>query len=128
MKTSSNSTLKTYITAYSLPIIWAIFIFSLSTQQVLPSFEFSTLDYVFKKCSHIFVYGVLYYLLSRAANKTIPQPSVNTIWLPVFLTLAYAASDEIHQFFVPGRYGTIRDIGYDLLGAGIVFLRQYRYI
>lgn len=128
MKTTSKIILPEYFKAYAFPIIWATFIFFLSSQQALPSLEESLLDYVFKKTAHVFVHAVLYFLLLRAAQKTLPQHSKTIVWLPLLLTLAYAISDEIHQHFVPGRYGTIRDIGYDLLGAGIVFFRQYRSI
>ncbi|MCI8496018.1 MAG: VanZ family protein [Lachnospiraceae bacterium] len=39
------------------------------------------------------------------------------------LTAAYAASDELHQLFVPGRSGRFTDVCIDSLGgmAGIVF-------
>jgi VanZ family protein len=37
-------------------------------------------------------------------------------WLLAFL---YAASDEFHQSFVPGRNGTMIDVGIDAFGAGM---------
>lgn len=118
-----------WFSAYLPPAAWATVIFLLSAQGILPSFEMSTADYVFKKTAHITVYAVLYFLLWRAVQKTISPPERHIHWaLPMFLTLCYALSDELHQNFVPGRYGTIRDVGYDMLGAGVVFLRQYRYI
>lgn len=129
MNSISSPVFKTYLFAYSPPILWALLIYILSAQGVLPSFETSIADYVFKKSAHMFVYAVLYYLLWRAVQQTVHPSSSVGIWLlPLVLTLGYALSDELHQHFVPGRYGTLRDIGYDLLGAGIVFLRQYRYI
>ena len=77
----------------------------------------------------MFVYAVLYFLLWRAVQKTVTPPERQIHWaLPMCLTLCYAISDELHQNLVPGRYGTMRDVGYDMLGASIVFLRQYRYI
>jgi len=33
------------------------------------------------------------------------------------LSLAYAASDELHQAWVPGREGTLYDVGLDFAGA-----------
>lgn len=115
--------------AYLPALSWATLIFILSAQGLLPSFELSTVDYIFKKLAHMFVYAVLYYLFWRAVQKTVAPPQRRIHWaLPMLLTLVYAISDELHQNFVPGRYGTLRDIGYDMLGAFIVFLRQYRYI
>ena len=120
---------KQYLWAYSPPFFWAVFIFILSAQDVLPSFELSTIDFIFKKLSHIFVYAVLYFLLNRAVNQSVSPATATKHWyLPLLLTAVYALTDEFHQQFVPGRYGTLRDTGYDLLGALIVFMRQYRYI
>lgn len=128
MTHTSNNTFNTYLVAYLPVVIWAIFIFLFSSQQTLPSLETSAFDFVFKKCAHMFLYAALYFLLVRAVRKTVSFESSIYFWLPIVLVILYAVSDEIHQQFVPGRYGTIRDVGYDILGASIVFLRQYRYI
>lgn len=45
--------------------------------------------------------------------------------LSVAITAMYAATDEFHQLFVPGRSGEIRDVVIDTIGAvigGLVFL------
>ena len=40
------------------------------------------------------------------------------LWPAVLLlTVGYAATDELHQSFVPGRDPSLADIGYDALGA-----------
>lgn len=121
-----------YLKAYLPAAIWALSIFLLSSQATLPGFSVSAMDFVFKKSAHIFVYAVLYFMLWRAFQQTHPtKASQQTTfhWLvPLSLTLVYALTDELHQNFVPGRFGTVRDVGYDMLGASIVFLRQYRYI
>ena len=115
--------------AYLQPILWAIIIYTFSSQSVLPSFAELGSDFFFKKLAHIFVYFVLFILLSRASDVTIPNKNSKLrICLPVFLCLVYAISDEVHQSFVPGRFATLRDIGYDLLGVGIAFLKKYGYI
>ena len=81
----------------------------------------------------MFVYAVLFLLLHRAFRLTIPQKIqtqyTHAHWLlPVVFALIYAITDELHQSFVPGRYATTKDIGYDMLGVAIALLRQYRYI
>ena len=50
-----------------------------------------------------------------------------TLWAVALIT-TYAAVDEIHQTFVPGRYGTPRDVLLDLCGAmlGIFVMRRLR--
>jgi len=35
------------------------------------------------------------------------------------LVTIYALTDEIHQFFVPGRFMSVQDIRVDLLGIGV---------
>lgn len=38
--------------------------------------------------------------------------------LAILISLLYAISDEIHQLYIPGRSGEIRDVVIDTLGAG----------
>ncbi len=124
-----NVTIKQAIIAYLPPILWAILIFIFSAQSLLPGFEESAYDFIFKKLAHISVYLVLYLLVLQAVITTITekQPKMRLL-LPIFICLLYAASDEFHQSLVPGRYATLRDIGYDGLGISIAFLKKYEYI
>lgn len=76
------------------------------------------------------VYAVFYFLVARAVEMVATpntKPSVK-VFLPLLIVLLYAVSDEFHQSLVPGRYPTGRDIGYDILGASLVFFRKYKYI
>ncbi len=130
MKISIKS-IKQIITAYLPAIVWAGLIFILSNQQILPGFELSVLDFIFKKTAHICVYAVLYFLLFMANKKTWPKnQNFNArLWLlPLALSLVYAISDELHQSTVPGRHATIRDISYDMLGASLVLIAKLGYI
>jgi VanZ family protein len=126
-------------TVYYLPVLlWALAIFMVSAQPSLPSPTVATLDFLIKKAGHMFVYGVLYFLILRAwlksqadwptsrttANQTLTSSAV---WGPLLLCLLYAISDEAHQSFVFGRFGSPRDVGFDMLGAGIVFLKTHGY-
>lgn len=123
--------LSLWLSAYAPPLIWAGVIFFFSSQAVLPGFDLSTLDFVFKKCAHMFVYGVLYFLIWRG-QAMLYQETPTDHWkrwaVPFFVCLLYAASDEFHQSFIGGRTATYRDIGYDLLGASIVFSKLYQFI
>jgi VanZ family protein len=124
-----NCNLKQFIIAILPPILWALIIFILSSQTALPGFEQSAYDFILKKLAHILVYLVLYILVARAIALTInEQYKKSIILLPVFICLVYAISDEFHQSLVPGRYATFRDIGYDMLGVSIAFLKKYSYI
>lgn len=145
MKSLQNLSIKAILSAYLPPMVWGAFIFFLSSQPNLPSFSVSVLDFIFKKCSHVFVYTVLYFLTYRAINFDLHQNTnkkVFTIWpisvsssntkpdwrLPFLLCILYAVTDETHQAFTPHRTPTLRDIGYDFIGAGLAFLKIYRYI
>lgn len=117
-----------YLTAFLPAVLWAIVIFFLSSQQVLPSLSLSTWDFVFKKTAHIFSYGLLYWLLFRAFRQTTNFTDLKLWTVPLLITLLYACFDEIHQTYTPGRHGTTRDIGFDALGCGLVIMRKLGYI
>ncbi len=119
----------TQLNAWLPPLLWALLIYILSDQGILPSMSEIVSDFIFKKCAHMTVYAVLYLLLYRATRISFHTVRPAYHWqIGLAITLLYAISDESHQMFVPGRYGTIRDIGYDMLGAGVALLRQHKYI
>lgn len=128
MPNSKKITLRDYFLAYLTPTLWAAFIFILSAQQVLPGFSISVYDFIFKKAAHMFVYGVLYLLLFRAYAKTSSHQNHKSYLIPLCIALIYAFIDEMHQSTVPGRYPTLRDVGYDFLGMTTVLLYQLKLI
>lgn len=75
------------------------------------------LSFLTRKAAHIiayFVLGILIYSIIRTYRLTTKR----TIVLSVMLALLYAIFDEIHQLFVPGRSGEIRDVLIDTVAAG----------
>lgn len=121
--------LQQIIIAYLPPILWAGIIFILSSQATLPGLEESAYDFILKKLAHILVYLILYLLVFRAVQITIQEKQKKLILiLPIVICLIYAISDEFHQSLVPGRYATLRDIGYDMIGVTTAFLKKYDYI
>lgn len=126
---SGLKNIRKYILAYLPSVLWATLIFFLSNQETLPSFTVSVLDYLFKKSAHMFVYAVLYFLIFRAYQESSPELfKKNKYIIPLLICFLYSISDEIHQSFVPGRYATLRDMGYDMLGASAVLLYQLKLI
>jgi uncharacterized membrane protein SirB2 len=120
---------KKYLEFWLPPLIWAFIIFSFSAQSVLPGFTISAADFMLKKTAHIFVYAVLYWLVLRALTKTTSCQKKNQgWWKAMILCLIYAISDELHQSVVPGRHASMRDVGFDLLGIALVFLKKFKYI
>lgn len=85
---------------------------------------------VFRKCGHFSEYavlGILWMLNTRLGHweKGCCRGKQRfRIWLPFVCCLIYAATDEFHQLFVPGRSGEIRDVCIDFSGActGILLL------
>jgi VanZ family protein len=76
-------------------IAWATLIFALSGTPSLDS-GLGTWDLVLRKAAHVTEYAILGFLLARVLSSP-----------PALLAgVAYAASDELHQHFVPGRVGS----------------------
>lgn len=116
-----------YLRNYLPVLLWAGFIFFLSSQSTLPGPETNLADFLFKKSAHMFVYAVLFFFTFRGMNKS-KSSTKSLMYLPLLFCILYAVSDEWHQSFVPGRFPTVRDIGYDSIGASIAWLRSFKYI
>jgi VanZ family protein len=102
---------------YFLPAVgYAALIFSLSSS----SFDIEELKPVFDydKLLHLVEYYILGYLLMRVFT-TSPESSRagNAVLATILAGTAYGASDEIHQYFVPGRDCSILDFLFDAAGA-----------
>ena len=104
------------------PALWAGVIFILSAQPSLPHYPDTLLDLILKKAAHMIEYGILAFLLWRALSRGQGALS-RSAWVTAFVvSVLYAASDEYHQTFVPGRNGTPVDVGIDTVGALIALL------
>lgn len=92
-------------------ILWSLVIFTLSSIEQITVSQLFFWDFLIKKLAHVSEYVILFMLIFRATKEK---------WLKTFsITLLFAASDEFHQSFVPGRAATIVDIGFDTAGASI---------
>lgn len=132
-----------------LCIIWMLVIFWFSAQvaddsQEMSDFFVHLLDAVFsldimrneiirdmtsflvRKAAHMSEYAVLAILFGLTIREYKKEP-----WLLPALaaTAAYAATDEFHQLFVPGRSGQLKDVLIDTaggaLGLGLLALILY---
>jgi VanZ family protein len=91
---------------------WMALIFFLSSQSRLPSPPDPLADLIFKKGAHFTVYALLAVLFLRAL------PPGRRVWAVAWaLAVLYAASDEWHQSFVPGRHPQPTDVLIDAAGA-----------
>ena len=78
-------------------------------------------DVLVKKSGHLIAYGALA-LLNARAMLLWQQPIRRTMLLAITFTVGYAALDELHQLFVPGRHASLMDIAIDLSGAVLFVL------
>jgi len=75
----------------------------------LPSFSFAD------KLAHLLEYGVLASLIYFALKKS--RASVHPIFIPFLIASLYGVSDELHQYFVPGRDADLLDAVANGVGA-----------
>ena len=102
-----------------LPVVaWAALIFALSSIPGLNS-GLGVWDLILRKLAHAAEYAILGALLLRALGRELPA---------VVAGIAYAASDELHQHFVPGRQAAALDLLIDSIGVliGVLALQQAR--
>jgi VanZ family protein len=83
------------------------------------------LHYAFRKGCHMMEFAILAVLAWRAirqpTRKDLRPWRWNEAGLALALVFLYAASDELHQVFIPSRTGQISDVVVDVIG-GIIGL------
>lgn len=114
---------------------WALVIFILSNQpaavssgqsgvivghlqQAIPGVSTTLLTFLVRKSAHIIAYFILGVLMYRALRVSIRRwPARTVAGLALLSCSLYAVTDEIHQLFVPGRSGELRDVMIDSIAA-----------
>lgn len=76
-----------------------------------------SLQFIVRKTAHFTLYAILGGLafLGVVTYKSITLK--NRFFISAVICLLYAISDEIHQIFVPGRSGEVRDVCIDFAGS-----------
>lgn len=101
--------------------VWAGIIFFFSS---LPgsSIHFAVPDYI----PHFIEFLIFAGLVSAALWATKKElPAGNLSLWAIIITVLYAASDELHQAFIPGRTPDIKDWAVDVLAAAVVAVVVY---
>ena len=131
---------KRLIISWSLLIGWMLLIFFMSNQPADISNKQSDLainlfsirgidlnnhlgeiaSFVVRKAAHFTEYFILY-CFSIAVCKHYVDIKKARIYC-LFIVLGYAISDEIHQYFIPGREMAIRDVAIDFSGGVLGFI------
>ncbi len=87
----------------------------------LSPMQVETLHHAFRKGCHLTEYAILAWLVWRALRKPSKNDRRPWSWTEAGLSLAivflYAASDELHQVFVPSRTAQVSDVMIDTFGG-----------
>lgn len=85
--------------------------------------ELATL--VVRKLAHFTEYFILYVLAYRVICFYVKKEMIK--WYAISLVFLYACSDEIHQYFIPGRGPAFKDVLIDTSGGVLGVLITYIY-
>ena len=85
-------------------------------KKEIPQRERDTIETIIRKCAHFGLYVIGGFLMANYINTTKIQDKRIIIYSIAF-TFMYAITDELHQLFVSGRSGEIRDVVIDTAGA-----------
>lgn len=77
-------------------------------------------NFAVRKCAHFLEYMVLALLAFNVFNLYFNVRKV--VVITIIFVFLYACSDEIHQLFVLGREGAIRDVIIDTFGGIVLIL------
>jgi len=95
-------------------IMTVIFIASSTPGNDIPGF--GGWDTIVKKGAHMAGYALLAMTYLHALSISAKTNRLVFI-IAILLAALYAATDEFHQSFTPGRHPSIGDVGIDALGA-----------
>lgn len=109
------------VLGYWLPfILYAALIFYVSSQP-LPELPVR-IPYI-DRVAHFFEYAVFGYLAYRALSRLNAKAiKKHLVFAVIIISVLYAFSDELHQFYVPGRVMSVSDFIFDVLGATVITL------
>ena len=97
-------------------IVYAVFIFWMSSSE-----EPLTLKLPFPhadKLTHLLEYSIFGFLLIRAFHGSgVKMAKRGLLFLTFAIGAFYGFTDELHQSIVPGRFATVADFIFDLIGT-----------
>jgi VanZ family protein len=121
-RVNTGAILKMVVFCWLPMLVWMAWIFYLSDQPSLPrpGRRVGVSDSTFDYSAHMATFGFLAILVWRAIKA---RPRFLPTWLTAqpkltagIIAALYAASDEIHQSFVPGRWAKFSDWAVDVVG------------
>jgi len=123
------------IIKYILVAVWMLVIFHMSSEVASDSSARSDeivrtiqsigvnastdlLTFLVRKAAHIsayFVLGILLFNLLKEYGLGVKK----MVFISIGIAMLYACTDEVHQVFVSGRSGEVRDVLIDTAGAAV---------
>lgn len=118
-----------------LTVLWMIIIFMFSAQDggessknnvfIIEMLKYMGIDlsssipldlanFIIRKAAHFFEYFILGLLIYKTLESYLWRFEAQVSAAAAFL---YACSDELHQYFIPGRAAQVRDVLIDTAGA-----------
>jgi len=109
--------------SWIITILIAVIIFYFSTlifEGVCEAYGKNWISIVYHVVIFFFLSLFLLISLMRGEKKYL------FFFLAILITISYGAIDELHQFFVPGRFCTVIDLGFNSIG--ILFASMFYFI
>jgi VanZ family protein len=100
-------------------VFWMLVIFGFSAQPhsgEATKQYFGDMNMPVRKSAHMSEYAILYSLVRWATYGT-TGGTIARLSLPLVWSIGYAATDEYHQSFVPGRSASLWDVLVDSAGV-----------
>lgn len=89
---------------------------NISMQEHIREQRLNSINLIIRKGAHVTEYALL--AIAIAFHLWVRRVKGKRLfWLPIIIASLYAVTDEIHQLYVPGRSGELRDVGIDTIGA-----------
>lgn len=87
-------------------------------ERVLPliHLDWPGFHHIVRKSAHLIAYLILGILVLHALRQ-VKLLSWHSVIGALIICVCYAISDEIHQLFIPGRSGEVKDVLIDSVGA-----------
>jgi VanZ family protein len=107
-----------------LAMMIVIFVASSIPGQDFPQYN-GIWDFIIKKSGHLTVYALLTLSILRGLMNGLSGdefPPLSQVLAALALAVLYAATDEFHQRFTPGRRPQVLDVGIDLLGSSLALV------
>lgn len=89
-------------------------------EKVVPGVEYNvkSVNNALRKGAHFFAFLILGLLVINALQRS-GIGGFRCVALALVICILYAVTDEVHQLFVPGRGGQMRDVLIDIAGSGM---------